>query len=186
MLTSRLLKLGGEITGTDWNYLSPDTVDIYLASSETVAEIDALLPRIEKMPQVEGATVEIQLTSAHAGLEDEVYRHACGSPLCRLAVETSAQQGLVNRTGCTPSVAIRSRAEVPPGSSLTPCLGCARNETDESLEWSRAHTMTSPWRIGHGMLGRVGPERTTEIRQLGPRFRVFGRGVGNLTHIRPG
>lgn len=58
MLTSRLLKLGGEITGTDWNYLSPDTVDIYLASSETVAEIDALLPRIEKMPQVEGATVK--------------------------------------------------------------------------------------------------------------------------------
>jgi len=57
-LTSRLLKLGGDITGTDWSAVSPDTVQIYMGSSETVAQIDSLLSRVERMPHVEGATVQ--------------------------------------------------------------------------------------------------------------------------------
>jgi hypothetical protein len=57
-LPSRLLDLGGNITGTDWNAQSPDILRVYLASSETVAEIDRLLPAIRKTSHVAGATVE--------------------------------------------------------------------------------------------------------------------------------
>jgi hypothetical protein len=57
-LSKRFVSLGGDITGTDWTYLSPGTVSIYLSSSETVAEIDTLLSAVKKMPHVEGATVQ--------------------------------------------------------------------------------------------------------------------------------
>jgi len=54
----RLVTLGGNITGTDWSYLSPNVVSVYLASSETVGEIARLLPAIRKMPHVEDVTVQ--------------------------------------------------------------------------------------------------------------------------------
>jgi hypothetical protein len=57
-LTKRLVNFGGHITGTDWNYVLPTTVKVYLSSSETVAEIDTLLSAAKKMPHVEGATVQ--------------------------------------------------------------------------------------------------------------------------------
>ena len=57
-LPNRLLNLGVNITGTDWNARSPHVVRVYLASTETVAEIDKLLPAIRKLPHVAGATVQ--------------------------------------------------------------------------------------------------------------------------------
>jgi len=49
---------GISMTGSDWSFVSPRIVDIYLASSETVAAIDHLLPAIRKMPHVEDVTVQ--------------------------------------------------------------------------------------------------------------------------------
>jgi len=57
-LPSRLLNLGNNITGTGWNAHSPRIVRVYLASSETVAEIDRLLLAIRIMPYVVGVTVQ--------------------------------------------------------------------------------------------------------------------------------
>jgi ABC-type glycerol-3-phosphate transport system substrate-binding protein len=57
-LSKRLVNQQGDITGTDWNYQAPGVVLVYLGPSETVAEIDRLLPAIRKMSHVEGATVQ--------------------------------------------------------------------------------------------------------------------------------
>jgi hypothetical protein len=59
-LPSLLVKLGGDITGTDWNHVSPNIVLVYLGSSETVAEIAGLLPTIRKMADVKGVTVRFE------------------------------------------------------------------------------------------------------------------------------
>ena len=59
VLTDHLVELGGEITGTNWSHSSPDVVHVYLRPSETVAEVDRLLPRIKKMSHVKGATLQL-------------------------------------------------------------------------------------------------------------------------------
>jgi len=48
----------GDITGTDWNAVSPHIVRVYLGSTESVGEIDKLLLAIKKMRHVADVTVQ--------------------------------------------------------------------------------------------------------------------------------
>ncbi len=50
----------GDVTGSDWNFETPSVVRVDLGPSETVAEIDSMLPTIRKMPHVQGVTVQFK------------------------------------------------------------------------------------------------------------------------------
>ena len=63
-LPKRLINLGigtgtQWVTGTDWNYVSPRIVRVYVGSSETLGELYSLLPAIRRMPHVAGVAVHL-------------------------------------------------------------------------------------------------------------------------------